>query len=78
MSFARFESSWWADYVHNPGTQQQSSVKADATLSYESSGRWSVALWVKNLSNEPVLAATAAGGSFVKERPSRWRRASTP
>lgn len=59
---ARFESSWWADYVHNPGTQQQSSVKADATLSYDSSGRWSVALWVKNLSNEPVLAATAAGG----------------
>ena len=59
---ARYESSWWADYVHNPGTQQESSVKADATLTYDSGRDWSVGLWIKNLSNEAVLAATAAGG----------------
>jgi iron complex outermembrane receptor protein len=59
---ARYESGWWATYNHNPGTNQPASVKEDASLTYESDRRWSVGLWVKNLSNVAVLAATAAGG----------------
>lgn len=59
---ARYESSWWADYVHNPGTQQGSSIKVDASLTYESGDRWSLGAWARNLGNEAVLAATAAGG----------------
>jgi iron complex outermembrane receptor protein len=59
---ARFESEWWADYVHNPGTMQDDSWKADASLTYEAPANWTVGLWIKNITNEAVLAATAAAG----------------
>jgi iron complex outermembrane receptor protein len=58
----RWESSWFADYVHNPGVKQASSWKADASLTYESRGTWTVGAWIKNISDEPVIAATAAAG----------------
>jgi iron complex outermembrane receptor protein len=57
----RFESSWFADYVHNKGTEQVPSNKGDATLTYEKS-TWSAGLWIKNITNKAVIAATAAAG----------------
>jgi iron complex outermembrane receptor protein len=57
----RFESSWFADYVHNKGTEQVPSNKGDATLTYEKS-TWSTGLWIKNITNRAVIAATAAAG----------------
>jgi iron complex outermembrane receptor protein len=57
----RFESSWFADYVHNKGTEQVPSNKGDATLTYEKSA-WSAGLWIKNITNKAVIAATAAAG----------------
>jgi iron complex outermembrane receptor protein len=57
----RFESSWFADYVHNKGTEQVPSNKGDASLTYEQSS-WSAGIWVKNMTNKAVIAATAAAG----------------
>ena len=57
----RFESSWYADYVHNPGTKQVPSNKGDAALTYEEAN-WSAGLWIKNMTNKAVIAATAAAG----------------
>lgn len=57
----RFESAWYADYVHNKGTEQTASSKGDATLTYDATS-WSAGLWVKNITNKAVIAATAAAG----------------
>jgi iron complex outermembrane receptor protein len=57
----RFESSWFADYVHNKGTQQVPSNKGDASLTYDASS-WTAGAWIKNLTNRAVIAATAAAG----------------
>lgn len=57
----RYESRWWADYVHNRGTEQLPDNKFDATLTYQAA-EWSVGLWIKNLTNRAVIAATAAAG----------------
>ncbi len=57
----RFESSWYADYVHNPGVRQDPSNKGDASLTYDAT-KWSVGLWIKNIQNKAVIAATAAAG----------------
>jgi len=59
---SRYESSFWGTFAHNRGTQQQSYTKTDASLTYLSGdGRWSAGLWVKNIENEAVLAATTTG-----------------
>ena len=57
----RYESSWYGDYVHNPGTRQAPSNKGDASLTYER-GNWSAGAWIKNIQNRVVIAATAAAG----------------
>lgn len=60
---ARYESKWWADFVHNPGTMQKAYAKLNASLTYYSEdGRWNVGIWGKNLTDEAVIAATAAAG----------------
>ena len=58
----RYESSWWSDYGHSPGTQQKAHAKLDASLAYDSDKGWKVALWGKNLTDKTVLAATASAG----------------
>lgn len=57
----RWESDWWADYVHNKGTEQTASNKGDASLTYDANW-WSAGLWIKNMTNRAVIAATAAAG----------------
>jgi iron complex outermembrane receptor protein len=57
----RFESSWFADYVHNKGTQQVPSNKGDASLTYDATS-WTAGAWIKNMTNRAVIAATAAAG----------------
>jgi iron complex outermembrane recepter protein len=57
----RWESSWFADYVHNKGTEQTASAKGDATLTYDATS-WTAGLWIKNITNKAVIAATAAAG----------------
>jgi len=57
----RYESKWWADYVHNLGTEQTADNKIDANLTYDAD-TWTVGAWVKNVANKAVIAATAAAG----------------
>jgi iron complex outermembrane receptor protein len=60
---ARYESKWWADFVHNLGTRQDAYAKINGALTYYSeSGRWNFGLWGRNLTNKVVIAATAAAG----------------
>lgn len=59
---ARYESEFFADYVHNRGVRQQPEVKENAAITYYADAKWSAGLWVKNLTNRPTLAATAAAG----------------
>ena len=58
----RYESGWWATYLHNNGTEQLASSKGDAQLIYDSNAAWTAGLWVKNMTNKAVIAATAAAG----------------
>lgn len=57
----QYESSWYADYVHNRGVRQDPWEKGNASLTYER-GNWSVGAWIKNIQNRAVIAATAAAG----------------
>ena len=57
----RFESAWYGDYVHNPGTRQDPSNKGDAFITYDRD-TWSAGAWIKNIQNRTVIAATAAAG----------------
>ena len=59
---ARYESAWYADFLQNPGVRQKPSAKGDLSLTYLAPNDWSVGVWVRNVSNEAVLAATAAAG----------------
>jgi iron complex outermembrane recepter protein len=58
----RYEDEFWGTFAQNRGTQQPDYFKTDASLTYFApDDRWSVGLWVRNLENEAVLAATTTG-----------------
>jgi iron complex outermembrane receptor protein len=57
----RFEGSWYADYVHNKGTEQVASNKGYASLIYDET-RWTAGLWIKNITNRATIGAAAAAG----------------
>jgi iron complex outermembrane receptor protein len=62
---SRYEDAFYADFRHTPGGRQQASFKSDAALTYYSDqGGWSVGLWVRNIENVAVIAATAAGSNI--------------
>jgi len=62
---SRYEDSFYADFSHTPGGRQQPYIKSDASLTYHSSNEgWSVGLWVKNIENVAVIAATAGGSNI--------------
>lgn len=61
----RYESSFFADFNQTPGGRQEGYTKSDFSLTYfADSGRWSLGLWVKNIENQEVIAATAGGSNF--------------
>lgn len=60
---ARYESEWFADFVHNLGTRQAPYVKANASITwYSDSGKWNAGIWCRNITDKAVIAATAAAG----------------
>jgi len=62
---SRYEDSFYADFSHTPGGRQQPYIKSDASLTYYSSfGGWSAGVWIKNIENVAVIAATAGGSSI--------------
>ncbi len=58
----RYESDFWGTFAQNRGTQQTAYTKTNASLTfYSGDDRWSLGLWVRNIENEAVLAATTTG-----------------
>jgi len=59
---SRYESDFWGTFAQNRGTQQKAYTKSNASLTfYSGDDRWSVGVWVRNIENEAVLAATTTG-----------------
>ncbi|QLC26492.1 TonB-dependent receptor [Parasphingopyxis algicola] len=59
----RYESEYFADFVHTPGVRQPGYIKVNASLTYyDDDGRFSVGIWGQNLTNEATIAAAAAAG----------------
>lgn len=62
---SRYESSFWADFAHTPGGRQRAARKTNAQLTwYPGSSDWSIGLWVRNIEDEAVIAATAGGSNL--------------
>lgn len=58
----RYEDAFWGTFAQNRGTQQQDYIKTDASITYYAPGdRWSAGIWVRNLEDVAVLAATTTG-----------------
>jgi iron complex outermembrane recepter protein len=60
---ARYEGAFFADFRHTPGVRQKPTWRENASLTYfDDSEKWSAGLWIKNITNKAVIAATAAAG----------------
>jgi iron complex outermembrane receptor protein len=58
----RYEDAFWGTFTQARGTRQPAYFKSDASVTYHSADeRWSAGLWVRNIENEAVLAATTTG-----------------
>ena len=58
----RYEDEFWGTFAQNRGTQQQDYFKTDASLTYyPAHERWSAGIWIRNVENVAVLAATTTG-----------------
>ena len=74
----RYEDSFWGTFAQNRGTSQSDYFKSDASLTYFAADqRWSAALWIRNIENQAVIAATTTGqygpyGDSFVEAPQTW------
>jgi iron complex outermembrane receptor protein len=58
----RYESEFWGTFTHARGTRQPGYFKSDASLTFHAADEaWSAGLWIRNVENEAVLAATTTG-----------------
>ncbi|HET7204486.1 MAG TPA: TonB-dependent receptor, partial [Steroidobacteraceae bacterium] len=58
----RYEDEFWGTFAQNRGTRQDDYFKTDASLTYyPADDRWSLGLWIRNIENVAVLAATTTG-----------------
>jgi iron complex outermembrane receptor protein len=58
----RYEDAFWGTFTQARGTRQRAYFKSDASVTYHAADeRWSAGLWVRNIENEAVLAATTTG-----------------
>jgi iron complex outermembrane recepter protein len=58
---SRFESAYYGDYEHDPGSRQDPAWKGDVSLTYEAPKDWTVGLWCKNITNKATIGAVAVG-----------------
>jgi len=57
-----YEDFFWGTFMQARGTQQESYWKSDASLTYYmGDGSWTLGLWIRNIENVPVIAATTTG-----------------
>ncbi|MCI0518501.1 MAG: TonB-dependent receptor [Woeseiaceae bacterium] len=57
----RYESSFWGTFNHARGTEQPDYFKSDASLTYVDNDQWTLGVWIRNIEDVPVLAATTTG-----------------
>jgi iron complex outermembrane receptor protein len=58
----RYEDAFWGTFAHYRGTEQEDYFKSDASLTYFApDDRWSVGMWIKNIEDVAVIAATTTG-----------------
>lgn len=74
----RYEDSFWGTFAQNRGTSQSGYLKTDASLTYFTNDQdWSIGIWIRNIENEAVIAATTTGqygpyGDSFVEPPRTW------
>ena len=57
---ARYEDAFWGDFMHSSGLRQAAAIREDLSLTWHApAGRYSLAVWCRNLSNMAVQAAAA-------------------
>ncbi len=67
---SRFESGFWGDFSHSPGIYQASHSKTDVSLSYHAANEaWSAGVWVRNVGDQDVQAASAPGSLYFDPAP---------
>jgi iron complex outermembrane receptor protein len=58
----RYESAFWGTFTLARGTRQDAHFKSNASVTWSSDDeRWSLGLWMRNIEDEAVLAATTTG-----------------
>jgi iron complex outermembrane receptor protein len=58
----RYEDEFWGTFAQNRGTFQRDYFKTDASLTYYAADdAWSAGLWIKNIEDVAVIAATTTG-----------------
>jgi iron complex outermembrane receptor protein len=58
----RYEDAFWGTFTHARGTQQGDYTKSNASVTYFSGGGdWSLGVWVMNIEDTAVIAATTTG-----------------
>jgi iron complex outermembrane receptor protein len=58
----RYEDAFWGTFAQYRGTEQEDYFKSDASLTYYApDDKWSAGLWIKNIEDVAVLAATTTG-----------------
>jgi iron complex outermembrane receptor protein len=57
----RYESSFWGTFNHARGTEQKDYFKTDASVTYVDNNEWTLGVWIRNIGNVAVLAATTTG-----------------
>jgi iron complex outermembrane receptor protein len=56
----RYEDAFWGDFLHSAGLRQAAAIRSSLSLSWRAAGgRYSLALWGRNLENKAVQAAAA-------------------
>lgn len=67
---SRYESGYWANFLHSSGLYQEAYTKTDASLTYHSTNEsWTLGLWVRNLENQDVQAIAATGNPVTDPGP---------
>jgi iron complex outermembrane receptor protein len=57
-----YEDFFWGTFMQARGTGQESYWKSDAALTWTmGDGSWSLGVWIRNIENEAVVAATTTG-----------------
>ncbi len=67
---SRYSSGFWGDFSHSPGIYQAPYSKTDVLLAYHAANEaWSLGVWVRNIGDQDVQAASAPGSLYFDPAP---------